>query len=492
MTLLSFRQTSLPLLVLSCTAAIVHSAPAPSPHLPASVDVAIVGAGLSGLSAASHLLAANKSVLIFEARSRVGGKVYNYPLKNGGVTEVGAEFVGPTQDHVLKLIKDLGLETFDTYNSGSSILWRNGTRVVYTPDPALGGAPPVDQEALMQIAAAQAQLDTWAATINTSSPFSHPQVQEWDSKTFEDFLRENTSLADAYFVLTTACKSLFSAEPNEISLFNVLIYIAAAGNETTPGNLTRLVTVQGGGQEQRVIGGTGLIPTRLADRVGYNNIALNTPVTHISQTAQGYNVKSQGGSTVHAKSVILALSPPLLQKITFSPPLPEARSNLNKMMKMPALGKAIVIYETPFWRSPSPSSSAPPSAQAESESLSAQVLSDTGFIRATFDSTPHPSHPPTFAAIMGFLLANESRALSTLPASAVQPAILQDYTRYFGPRAAAPLEVVIMRWEVEEWSLGGPVAVAGPRVLGRFGAALREKVGGLHFAGTETAEFWIG
>ena len=74
------------------------SIPAHSAAIPELVDVAVVGAGLSGLSAAKDLLAGGKSVLILEARGRVGGKVFNRPLKNGGVTEVGAEFVGPTQD----------------------------------------------------------------------------------------------------------------------------------------------------------------------------------------------------------------------------------------------------------------------------------------------------------------------------------------------------------------------------------------------------------
>lgn len=96
--------------------------------LPESVDVVVVGAGLSGLTAARDLLAAGKSVKVLEARDRVGGKVYNQRLKNGGVTEVGAEFVGPTQDKVLQMIADLGLTTFRTYNQGKTVLWRNETR----------------------------------------------------------------------------------------------------------------------------------------------------------------------------------------------------------------------------------------------------------------------------------------------------------------------------------------------------------------------------
>jgi len=84
------------------------------------VDVAIVGAGLSGLSAAKDLIAAGKSVIVLEARDRVGGRVFNAKLPNGGVTEVGAEFVGPTQDRVLALAENLGLSTFATMAAMSS------------------------------------------------------------------------------------------------------------------------------------------------------------------------------------------------------------------------------------------------------------------------------------------------------------------------------------------------------------------------------------
>lgn len=115
-----------------------------STGVPESVDAIVVGAGLSGLTAARELINGRKTVVVLEARDRVGGKVYNQPLRNGGVTEVGAEFVGPTQDRVLKMISDLGLEIFDTYNAGKSLLWRNNTRLVYNPDPQLSGAPPVD------------------------------------------------------------------------------------------------------------------------------------------------------------------------------------------------------------------------------------------------------------------------------------------------------------------------------------------------------------
>lgn len=442
--------------------------------IPESVDVVVVGAGLSGLTAAQKLLAGGKSVLVLEARNRVGGKVLNKRLNNGDITEVGAEFVGPTQDKVLSLIAELGLGTFPTYNAGKGLLWRNNLRIPYTPDPALGGAPPVLPLSLAQIAIAQAQLDSWASEIDVNAPWDHAKAAEWDNRSFEQFLNLYAFLPDAKFVLTTACKAIFAAEPRELSLLYVIAYIAAAGNEATKGTLNALVAVEGGGQELRVEGGTGLIPERLAEKVGSSHIALDAAVSSITKTASGYTVVSKAG-TITAKKVVLAIAPPLFKFITFSPALPTSRQALNDQMKMPSIGKGIAIYSTPFWRT--------------DEDLNAQVISDRGAVRVSFDNTPSDG---SFGAVMGFILGDEMRALDPLPASQVQETVVSDYVRYFGPKGANVTEFVLQRWDLEEWSRGGPVAVAPPNVLKPHGSALRTVVDGLHFAGTETGEFWTG
>lgn len=467
---LSFTTRYLILFLLS-----IYSAPLiRAAVVPESVDVVVVGAGLSGLTAARDLLAGRKSVLVLEARNRVGGKVLNRPLSNGDITEVGAEFVGPTQDKALQLISDLGLTTFNTYNAGKSVLWRNNIRTAYTPDPLLCGAPPVLPLSLAQIAIAQAQLDAWAAEIDVKAPWNHTKAAEWDGRTFEQFLNLYAFFPDARFVLTTACKAIFAAEPREVSLLYVIAYIASAGNEATKGTLNALIAVEGGGQEQRVEGGTGLIPERLAARVGSEHIALNAAVSSITKTSTGYTVVSKAG-TVTAKSVVVAMPPPLLKLITFSPALPAARQALNDRMTLPAIGKGIAIYNSPFWRT--------------DEDLNAQVISDRGAVRVTFDNTPSDT---SFGAVMGFILGDEMRALDKLTPQQCQETITSDYVRYFGSKAANVSEFVLQRWDLEEWSRGGPVAVAPPNVLKPYGAALRQAVHGLHFAGTETSEYWTG
>lgn len=95
-------------------------------------------------------------------------------------------------------------------------------------------------------------------------------------------------------------------------------------------------------------------------------------------------------------------------------------------------------------------------------------------------------------SILAFILGDEMRALDKVMPEQGQIKIISNYVNYFGTDAANVTEFVLFRWGLEEWSRGGPTAIAPPNVLSRYGAALRKSFDGLHFAGTETSEFWTG
>src|SRR4051812_13780944 len=77
------------------------------------LDVAVIGAGLAGLRAAVELVAAGREVVVFEARDRVGGRVWSHRFANGQWCERGAEFIDANHTEVLALAHSLGLELLD-------------------------------------------------------------------------------------------------------------------------------------------------------------------------------------------------------------------------------------------------------------------------------------------------------------------------------------------------------------------------------------------
>ena len=138
------------------------------------VDVAVVGAGLAGLVGARDLLAAGHSVLVLEARNRVGGRLLNHTLANGAVVEVGGQWVGPTQDRVLVLAEELGVGLYPTYEEGEHLLAVDGNVERYRGDDFA-----LPEDALADVGETQQRLEEMASTVPLDKP--------WRAANFEEF-----------------------------------------------------------------------------------------------------------------------------------------------------------------------------------------------------------------------------------------------------------------------------------------------------------------
>jgi monoamine oxidase len=80
------------------------------------LDVAILGGGIAGLNCANHLIPSNLNFKIFEAHSRLGGRIlthYNDSLGLGIFPEFGGDFIDSSHEDMLSLAKEFNLELLD-------------------------------------------------------------------------------------------------------------------------------------------------------------------------------------------------------------------------------------------------------------------------------------------------------------------------------------------------------------------------------------------
>ena len=433
-------------------------------------DVVVVGAGLSGLAAAEAIRNAGRSVLVLEARDRVGGRVLNEPIGDGEVIEVGGQWVGPTQNVVTDWARDLGVQTFPTYNEGDYIYYREGRRLPYRPDTPLGAIPPDPGAA--EAGAALAQLNEMSASIPLDAPWQAARAEEHDSKTADTWIKENTASSGGRFLVDLGIGAIYAAEPRDVSLLHLLFYIRAAGDEQNPGNVERLLNTAGGAQESRFVGGSQQIALRAAARLG-RRVLLDWPVRRIGQDRKQAMLRGERGA-VAAKRVIVTLPPALAGRIDYRPALPALRDQLTQRMPQGSAIKCQAIYDRPFWRD---------------RGLAGQAVSDQGPARITFDNSPPDGGP---GVLLGFVEGTYARRHSKRPEAERRDAVLRNFATLFGDEALRPLRYVERDWASEPWTRGCFVGFTTPGVLLDYGESLRAPVGRIHWAGAETATIWNG
>jgi monoamine oxidase len=443
----------------------------PRPGRPRDVDVVVVGAGFSGLTAALELMRAGRSVTVLEARRRVGGRALNHPIGGGDSSEAGATFAGPTQGRILRLARRMGVGKFDTFNEGENVYVAGGSRSTYSDTGPTGTAPP-DPVILPDLALVVTRLNEMSTDVPVDAPWAAAEASSWDNETLQSWVDDNSATPQFRALVPVATRPIFGAEPRELSLLFVLFYIAASGNERNVGTFERNFNTRMGAQMWRFEGGAAVICDRMAERLG-RRIELGAPVRRIVHGSRAARVVSEGFD-VRAKRVIVAIPPTLAGRIDYDPPLPEARDQLTQRLPQGALIKVAAVYPEPFWRE---------------EGLNGTAISTDGYVNATFDNSPQDGKP---GVLFGFVGGDRAREFLGLSKSERRRAALASLTEMFGPKAARPREYFETNWIRERWSRGCPVAIAGPGTLIGYGPELRRPAGRIHWAGTETSTYWNG
>jgi len=277
----------------------------------------IIGAGLSGLSAANALKDAGWIVTILEARERVGGRVLSFSFKENPklVCEQGGEWVGESHERMKALCHDFRIPLKDHRFEAS--LMRDG--LVSRPGQWDFSAQ------------AKAAWEEFKKKYHTYKDRDRRRLDQYDWWTW---LEEIGFTQDDLLLRDLQDSTDFGETIRMVSAYTA----ATEYFESSPANE----------MDYKMEGGNSTLVHSLAAKIGDNNIHRGVPVQRITQRGGRVTVTA-GGKDFSADACVCSVPARTLDQIVFDPPLPAVQRMAAEKLQYARIIKNSVLFRERFW-----------------------------------------------------------------------------------------------------------------------------------------------
>jgi monoamine oxidase len=411
----------------------------------------VIGGGIAGLAAARRLKQEGASVVVLEARDRLGGRIHTQPLVRGGVVDLGAQFIGDAQRRISALVDEARLTRVKPHQDGDS-LYRSAAGGKSKPQRIDPGALPLSW---------LGQLDAYQATER----LGHQALTEPAERARLDAITASAFIADQTFTSATSdflrgyLESEYCAAGDEISALEMLDQLSSIGGFAGEQASAQWFLAEG----------TGPLIQHLADDLRAS-IALQAPVIGLAQQADRMLVETPQGSLA-ARQVIVAVPPQLYGRMRLTPWLSAMQQTVVSAYRQGTVIKTLLVFAKPWWRE---------------LGLSGGAGSAGGLFNAMVDASPADS---SVGILVLFSTGPSGRRLAATRSEAARISLALEDLRTLAVNTPSPFFARSVDWNDDPWSLGGYASRRGP---GGWVQApdLFQSRGCLHFAGTETADEW--
>ena len=213
---------------------------------------------------------------------------------------------------MLALADELGIEVEKQYLDGRHLLTLGGERHEFT-----GLIPRTSPYGMAETILGVARVELRRRLVSAADPWrsrgAAPARLASRSRTGCAALRSDAARA----MWTLTARTVFGAEPSELSFLYFLWYAQCAGG------VMQLTDFEGGAQDAHLHGGTQQICERIAAELG-DDVLLGSPATALRHDADGVSIKV-GRRRIKAAKAIVAVSPAIAARIEFEPGAAVAR-----------------------------------------------------------------------------------------------------------------------------------------------------------------------